>query len=242
MFKKCNICAKVYETRRGHTCYMSYCENCGMDKPHRHKCFVKKLEVKKKKSNDPDPETKFLFYGFESTQEKILENGEKEHVPNLCIVQRCCTLYGSEEQSDNTDDFKCPLCFIVKEAETISTRGQKKFEGANIVEDFCDWVFDGTNRGAIAVAHNNRGYDVFFIIQYLHTQGIKPCNVIQVGQKILSFQAEGFNTEENQNYEGSIPDFKFFNPDSMSPEGRRDFSCGMHNRRMYNTISKAIYM
>jgi hypothetical protein len=226
-----------------------------MQKPKDHDCFIKKPKQSKKKKCGDGMESpqKLIFFDFESTQEKILPNGEKEHIPNLCIAQSCCTFCGDDVLCEDTDDFQCLMC----QAENGSGRCEKLFEGETCVEEFCNWVFDGEKQGSIAVAHNSRGYDSFFITQYLHRQGIKPSDVVQVGLKILTFEAKGikfldslsflsmplsqfpktfnlkelkkgyfphfFNKEENQAYIGLIPDIEYFNPDGMSECEREKF-------------------
>jgi hypothetical protein len=254
LFKKCAKCQKVYDMRTTHECFTSYCNTCGLNKPTEHKCFIKKpKQPKKDKGNKMGQIQKLIFFDFESTQERELDNGDKQHIPNLCIAHRCCSWCGLQEKPHDTEDFRCVYCTNSKE----SIREEVLFEGENTVKEFCDWLFDGKKNGSIAIAHNSRGYDAFFIIDYLHAQGIKPVAVIQMGQKILSFEAKGvkfldslsflpmplsnfpktfnltemkkgyfphfFNREENWNYIGLIPDIRYFNPDAMTTADRQKF-------------------
>jgi hypothetical protein len=80
-FRQCAICKKVLDTRTTHVCFASYCNTCGMQKPKDHDCFIKKTkQSKKEKSGDSmEPTQKFIFFYFESTQEKILKNIEEKY-------------------------------------------------------------------------------------------------------------------------------------------------------------------
>ena len=40
-------------------------------------------------------------------------------------------------------------------------------------DEFCSWLFSNQNRGAYALAHNAKGYDVHFIKQYLYKTNLK---------------------------------------------------------------------
>jgi len=264
-FNKCLNCDKVFDTRQKHTCYTSYCNKCKIHKGADHECYIIKPKKKVKKIGVPKKYLPMVFFDFESTQETVLENGDKEHIPNLCVVHRCCGFCGgAREPVDNDDDLICiPCSSRLKhknsegENDERKFREEKVFSGPDTVKKFSEWLFQPENNGVVAIAHNNRGYDSYFILQYLHSQGIKPSHMIQVGQKVLSFQALGvkfidslsflpmplskfpktfnidelkkgyfphlFNTEENQNYEGGIPDKHFFDPDSMTDEGRAEF-------------------
>lgn len=277
IFKKCVKCFEVFDSRNKHYCDKNYCKTCGDYRNFPHDCFIPKPKSKNKKKSDI---INFLYYDFESTQEKDLENGNKEHVPNLCVAHRCCNLCGNDP---SVSDSICDFC-----DRQGAPREEQIFSGQNTVEEFCTWVFntsialrrkrEETNReknlrkkngttneqdenefsvDLIALAHNSRGYDSFFIFQYLHAQGIKPINVIQIGQKVLSFEANGvkfidslsflpiplksfpktfnveelkkgffphlFNTSQNQEYVGKIPDTHYFTPNQMSEKDRNEF-------------------
>ncbi len=68
-----------------------------------------------------------------------------KHLPNLCIAQKVCNLC----ERDPVDDHH-PTCNQCKDR-------QKIFEGENTADDFCRWLFGGSNKGCIAIAHNAKG-------------------------------------------------------------------------------------
>ena len=135
-------------------------------------------------------------------------------------------------------------------------RERKIFKGEDTVEQFGAYLFTGRLNGCICIAHNSCGYDVHFMLAFIHRMGIKP-NLMVTGHKILRLEAravtfidslnffpmalfklpkafgleeltKGFfphlwNTVENQNYVGAIPDASFYGPDQMSQAKRAEF-------------------
>ena len=72
------------------------------------------------------------------------------------------------------------LCVVYNESGD-----EKVFSGSNTRDDFCEWLFQEQNSGSIVMAHNFQGYDGYFILQYLHKNGLVP-EVIMRGAKILT--------------------------------------------------------
>uniref|UniRef100_A0A914V5X4 DNA-directed DNA polymerase n=1 Tax=Plectus sambesii TaxID=2011161 RepID=A0A914V5X4_9BILA len=118
------------------------------------------------------------------------------------------------------------------------------------------WLFGEGGRGSVCFAHNMKGYDGQFLLQFLHKQGLKP-DITMRGLEILCLKAcsvevkcsynfiqmplsalpkafglkelkKGyfphlFNTPENENYTGPLPDKKYYQPDYMKPKAREKF-------------------
>jgi hypothetical protein len=59
----------------------------------------------------------------------------------------------------------------------------------NNLNDFCTHIFRKQNKGYTFIAHNAKGYDVQFILNWLIGRKIKP-NIIKVGNKILSLEVK----------------------------------------------------
>ena len=49
---------------------------------------------------------------------------------------------------------------------------ERVFEGDNTRNEFCEWLFTKEHAGCIVLAHNFQGYDSYFILQYLHENGV----------------------------------------------------------------------
>ncbi len=72
------------------------------------------------------------------------------------------------------------LCVVHDEAGN-----EHVFRGENTKDNFCEWLFQKENAGSIVMAHNFQGYDGYFILQYLHKNGVVP-EVIMRGAKLLT--------------------------------------------------------
>jgi hypothetical protein len=232
---RCKKCGKIFPTaaQASHKCYHKLCGMCKKMMPYQHRCYMAPLKRKKY-----DPYEKFVFYDFES----MLDSENNRHIPNLCVAHSVCASCMSRP-IDSPE--KCPC-----------GRHRVYFKGPDTAERFCDWLFDGEKKGTTCIAHNSQGYDVHFVVSYLHEHRIKP-DMIHNGRKLLFVGAKGlrfldslafmpmglaslpkafglpdlmkgqfpflFNTVENQEYVGPLPDEKFYNVDGMSAEKREEF-------------------
>ena len=79
------------------------------------------------------------------------------------------------------------LCVVHDEAGN-----EKVFRGEKTKDDFCEWLFQKENADSIVIAHNFQGYDDYFILQYLHKNGIVP-EVIMRGAKLLTINVPMLN-------------------------------------------------
>ena len=86
-------------------------------------------------------------------------------------------------------DFECkqetgehvPNFCVVQDEEG----NEEIFKGDNTVKDFCEWVLREDHEKCIFVAHNFKGYDSYFIQDYLNKQCIQ-FELICTGAKIMS--------------------------------------------------------
>ena len=58
-----------------------------------------------------------------------------------------------------------------------------------IVEEFGEWLLDGTHQGAIVIGHNSRSYDSYFLCEYFYKECLLP-KWILIGAKIMSMELE----------------------------------------------------
>lgn len=126
-----------------------------------------------KKGEKLDIVQRFVFFDFETTQEKVLRNtalgDEFEHVPNVCVAMITC------DDCRNRDfEVACGRCL---DHERI-------FTGDNCLNDFCKFLFAKNMKNTTAIAHNARGFDSQFILQYLYKEGIRP-DVIANGKYLF---------------------------------------------------------
>lgn len=115
------------------------------------------------KNDKEKPIRRFVFFDFETTQETIIGNNklgpELKHIPNVCVVMVTC-----DECRHRDFDGPCGRC------------GDHKyiFQGADCLNQFCRFLFRDEMKHTTAMAHNARGFDAQFIMQYLYKEGIKP--------------------------------------------------------------------
>ena len=77
----------------------------------------------------------------------------------------------------------CPnLCVVHDEEREVAL-----FQGKDTVKQFCQWLFTPQHKGCIVVAHNFRGYDGYFIKDYLIQNAIHY-EIIYRGAKSLSLK------------------------------------------------------
>ncbi|XP_056022075.1 uncharacterized protein LOC130054965 [Ostrea edulis] len=134
-----------------------------------------------------------IYYDFECTQ----ENGI--HIPNLCVAERVC------QHCDSLDiDIPCHYC------QGFGAQRRFVFQGPDTLKQFMDWLLQSETdeKGnvtfkhdeATIIAHNFKGYDGQFILNYLvHTACIKPA-VILNGSKILCMGVFGLRFIDSYNF------------------------------------------
>ncbi|XP_022298821.2 uncharacterized protein LOC111107766 [Crassostrea virginica] len=172
--KHCRICKRV--VNEDHKCYVQVIPKHGDD-------------IKDRKR----PLQMYIYFDFECTQENSI------HVPNLCVAHRVCHCC-----------HHLPVDQPCKRCESFGPR-RHIFRGPTTLKDFMDWLLATTphaqgyasamvNKDAIVIAHNFKGYDGQFILNYLvHTACITP-TVIMNGTKILSMQALDLKFIDSFNY------------------------------------------
>ncbi|XP_061192292.1 uncharacterized protein LOC133200521 [Saccostrea echinata] len=168
--KQCKICKKTVDTD--------------------HQCYVQ-LKPEKKKKKGKETLQFYIYFDFECTQETGI------HVPNLCVAHRVCQHCGHLPIED-----PCPHCRHMGPRQHV-------FRGPETLRQFMDWLLQpttGNNNSAllhdeaIIIAHNFKGYDGQFILNYLvHSACLKP-TVIMNGSKILSMQICGLKFIDSYNF------------------------------------------
>lgn len=168
-----------------------WCKICREMVEKDHQCFVQVKPTLKERGKKLQM---YIYFDFECTQ----ENGT--HVPNLCVAHRVC------QYCDHLKvDQPCSHC------EHLGPR-RHLFRGSETLKQFMEWLFQAQphatqksqsqllHEGAIVIAHNFKGYDGQFILNYLvHTACITP-SVIMNGTKILSMEVLGLKFIDSYNY------------------------------------------
>ncbi|CAF0902143.1 unnamed protein product [Brachionus calyciflorus] len=147
-----------------------------------------------KPGKNQDEEEKFdgfIFFDYEA----YVDNGV--HVPNLVMAQKVCIKCLNSKE-------RCIDCnqYISKENNS-----------------FCEWLFKQENY--IAVAHNLKGYDGVFILNYILSSFIPTDSYPTVS--LTGFFPHHFNLPENQSYCGQYPNKKYYGSDFFSAKKKLDF-------------------
>ena len=193
---QCGITLKTDKrTSTEHECGESLCNICQQyyDGDY-HQCYLRSIEPEDK--ND-----KFIFYDFECQQ----DNEKKQHIPNYVVSQSSCNECEEENVTPTAKCYncgsRCDMCNQynkeLKEYERMPCDGcgfrQKIFSGASTTEHFCKWLFTETHKGFTVIAHNARGYDAYFLYDYLMMNGSRPDPVIFSGSKIMYMHINSLN-------------------------------------------------
>ena len=134
---------------------------------------------------------KFIFYDFECNQET------GSHKPNFVVAHSICSQCEdypvTAEATCKNCGSRCMLCGVFNEQEKEWERNPCKgcgkrqtiFRGPDTKTLFCKWLVSKQHKNFTAIAHNARGYDSYFIYNYLISNSHAPDPVIFSGSKIM---------------------------------------------------------
>ena len=146
--KTCNICN--HKKHHNHVCGFNqkWCFNCKKSVSLDHQCFILTDDQKKAQFKWNTTESKtingYIFFDYETYQGDL-----GKHIPNLIMAQTVC--------SD---------CLNSKKSDRCADDLEKHVFYNN--DDFCKWLFNKEHKKYIALAHNLKGNDGAFIMQYIH--------------------------------------------------------------------------
>ena len=120
--------------------------------------------VTKKKCKKQDV-TRYIFFDFECTQD------DGTHEPNVCVADMVCEVCANIA----LPDYQCKHC-----------TPRKVFKGSDTKSNFCDWLFQSPQTdNSVALAHYAKGYDSYFLLNYLFENACVP-GVVYSGAKVMS--------------------------------------------------------
>ena len=183
--KECGVSIKRDE-KESHGCGEVTCYNCGhlYMSNEQHLCYMRSF------TSDLSPD-KFIFYDFECTQV------DGKHKPNFVVAHSICTTCEdspvTSESTCNNCGSRCMICGKFNKDENEFERypcvgcGKRQmiFKGPNTQEEFCKWLISTQHKDFTVIAHNARGYDSYFIYDYLIANSHTPDPVIFSGSKIM---------------------------------------------------------
>ena len=178
--RRCDKCGVVVmaDVSVEHKCFHRKCKRCMKIMPAQHECYMQVLSKPKQRKKS----TRYYFYDFESVADAA-DRGR--HTPNLCVVHRTCALC-MDRSMERACDEDCG-------------RERRVFKGEKTLTEFCEYLFDGKNAGAVCIAHNAGSYDMQFVMGYVHGVGIKP-EVVVRGTKMMCMKAQGLRFVDSINF------------------------------------------
>ena len=240
IFKRCDQCGKYFELTKGtvHRCGFGKCTCCKQTVDLcQHKCFVQpfKIPTRKRKfdfdeedefeeiDDADDDETEeeipcvFVYFDIESMQETGV------HIPNLLICQTSESeemhcFEGEQCVSDFLDDLEEECDGNV----VVVAHNMKGYDGYFILNEYYA-RYSTPNlilQGAKILSMSLRRVKFIDSLNFLQMPLASFASTFKLEEKKKGFFPHFFNTAENQNYVGKIPDESYFDPEGMS-EGRR---------------------
>ena len=132
--------------------------------------------------------------------------GRVVHRPNLVIAQSVCDTCQSIPLTAGATCSKCGSrcsrcsvkektgCFKMPPCANSCGHREVLFRGDTTTEDFGKWLFSSQHKDCVVMAHNMRGYDGHFLLEYVLSQGIQPDQIIYAGTKIMMMRVgKGLN-------------------------------------------------
>ncbi len=188
------VCGKILKRDeiQNHHCGHYACRICGSQaKINDHKCYMQKANPL-----GPDISATFIIFDLETQQKKEYKETTMGpmylHEPNLCIAYKFCDLC-KENVLEKNDFTSCKTC----------GPNRFTFEGPTTTEEFGKWLFiesKGSKKNpVIALAHNARGFDTQFLLNFLTDRGYLP-KIIPKGQKIMQLETGMVTIKDSLNF------------------------------------------
>ncbi|XP_042906674.2 uncharacterized protein [Parasteatoda tepidariorum] len=198
-----------------HQCYSSKCPSCQKFViAASHRCHLKKIEPKK-------PSEKLIFFDFETDQ------STGQHIVNLAVAQK---EDGSEyvfPGYNACNDFCTWLFSEEHKGYTAIAHNMKAFDGQFILS----WLIEqGTKpdiipNGSLLMLIRHKALQLRIIdsINFMPMALSKLPVTFNLVETRKGFFPHLFNTPQNHDFIGSIPDDYYYTPDAMSSSVRAEF-------------------
>ncbi len=114
------------------------------------------------------------------------------HDANLCVAVKTCNSCKEKVTTATSRGQELGTCEFCGPNEHI-------FKGVDCREKFCSWLFSEDNRGSTAMAHNSKGYDSQFLLQYLIKEALVP-KVISKGLELMTLSFNNIRVLDSYNF------------------------------------------
>ena len=228
---KCRDCKKIInredQTPEQHTCGDYKCRNCNKMVSKDHKCYMMP-------TSKTEPSEKYIFFDFEATQDT------GSHIVNLSVSK-----YFDDDEPIIHYDTKsfCEWLFSKDHKDyTIIAHNGKGYDYQFIMK----WIYEETSYKPFVVYAGSK-IMTFSIKSGLNIRFVDSVNFLPMplesfpktfGIKELKkgYYPHYFNTAENINYVGIIPDAKYFGCDDFKVKKRNQFLDWWYEKRKNNYV------
>lgn len=248
-YKLCIHCCTIYNNKKtkSHICGVSYCRICKDEMPIRHQCYMPVTKIKKTPKNGD----LYIFYDLESVQTKPLKNdpSKREHEANLCIAHQACDLCrdiqniqsicgkcGQREHLFERNDVIHNFMTYVGNIGEKFTRifliahNAQKYDAHFILKYMymhsAIWrltedslIMHGTKILRIKIGR----YNFIDSLNFFNVALAKLPSMFSLENNSKGYYPHFFNTHENFDYIGPLPDIKYYGCDQKKTKERNEF-------------------
>ena len=217
-YYRCTLCNKKMKANRRqlHTCGEYKCPSCEQYVQPGHLCYQRALPPA-----SPAP-AKLVFYDFETTQHEVIECTlgyscqPEDDCPHciedvFCVACRTCRncLSHSCGQTRHQPNLVvahtvCPSCEgdVCRKCGSLCTNCTEPCPRCPLItrhvfheaRDFFVWLYDKRYKDFTCVAHNAKGFDAYFVLDYLVSQSVRPQRILFNGTKLMYMEVgKGLN-------------------------------------------------
>lgn len=229
---KCPDCKKIMDKEKFipalHKCGDFECHNCKKIVDKDHKCYMMPKHIHQ-------PSDKYIYFDFECD---IVS--EEKHIPNYCVAQ----YHGLDENfTFNSCDEFCKWIFQEKHNKyTFIAHNGRGYDFQLIME----WIYKHTTykpftiyAGSKIMTFSVKGeYEIRFLdsLNFLTMPLSAFPKTFGLKELKKGFYPYWFNTKENWNYVGPLPDKKYYKPNQMKTETRAEFNEWYDNLKKNNFV------
>jgi hypothetical protein len=219
-----------------HKCDHAYCKTCDEYKPRNHRCWIKPREHKDRGLQS------LIAFDFES----FIDNETGEHRVNYIVAkERSTNTLWEWEWEQGKDILKEFIDFVFTKPKTTFIAHNGKAYDTWLIHYYITKNYN-ERPTKIILAGQKIMYMEIKSVKFIDSINHFACKLEDVprtfgldeNQFKKGFYPYTFNTKENWDYEGNIPDIKYFNPCSMIADKRLDFFKWWYDKKQNNYIWK----
>jgi hypothetical protein len=212
-----------------HKCDHAFCNTCNEYKPRIHRCWIKPREHKDKGL------VSLIAFDFES----FIDNDTGEHIVNYIVArERGTNKLWEWSYVEGKDILKEFIEFVFTKPKTTFIAHNGKAYDTWLIHYHITKHFN-ERPTKIILAGQKIMYMEIKSVKFIDSLNHFACRLEQVPKTFgldetqfkKGFYPYIFNTKENWNYSGEIPDIKYFDPCSMLPEKRTEFMKWWYDKR-----------